>query len=56
MMAKLSLDSLIHTFYFSIEVNIELIPLDISPIVRFHRDVMAPKISSSYLKFIVIVD
>jgi hypothetical protein len=40
MMEKLSLDCLIHTFHFSVEVNIELIPLELSLIVRCHRDVI----------------
>jgi hypothetical protein len=40
MMANLSLDCLIHTLHFSIEVNIELIPLELSLIIRCHRDVI----------------
>jgi hypothetical protein len=40
MMAKLLLDCLIHTFDFSIEVNIEIIPLELSLFVIFHRDVI----------------
>jgi hypothetical protein len=39
-MAKFSLDCLIHIFHFSIEVNIEFIPLELSLIVKFHRDII----------------
>jgi hypothetical protein len=38
-MAKFSLDFLIHTFHFSIEVNVDFIPLELSLIVKCHRDV-----------------
>jgi hypothetical protein len=40
MMEKLSIDFFIHTFHFSVEVNIELIPLELPLIVRCHRDVI----------------
>jgi hypothetical protein len=40
MMANLSLDCFIHTFHFFVEFNIELIPLELSLIVRSHRDVI----------------
>jgi hypothetical protein len=33
-MVKFPLDSLIHTFHFAIEVNIDFIPLDLSLIVK----------------------
>jgi hypothetical protein len=39
-MAKFSLDCLIHTFHFVIEVNIEFIPLELSFIVKCHRDII----------------
>jgi hypothetical protein len=39
-MAKFSLDCLIHTFHFAIEVNIEFIPLELSLIVKCHRDII----------------
>jgi hypothetical protein len=39
-MAKFSLDCLIHTFHFSIEINVEFIPLEFSFVVKCHRDII----------------
>jgi hypothetical protein len=48
-MAKLLLDFLIHTFHFSVEVNIELIPIELSLIIRCHRDVIRHQIHNDHL-------
>jgi hypothetical protein len=39
-MAKFSLGCLIHTFHFAIEISIELIPLELSFVVKCHRDII----------------
>jgi hypothetical protein len=39
-MAKFSLDCLIHTFHFAIEISVELIPLELSFVVKCHRDII----------------
>jgi hypothetical protein len=39
-MAKLSLDCLIHTFHFAIEISVELIPQEFSFIVKYHQDII----------------
>ena len=39
-MAKFSLDCLLYTFHFSIEISIELIPLELSFVVKCHQDII----------------
>jgi hypothetical protein len=52
MMEKLSLDFLIHAFHFSVEVNIELIPLELSLIVTCHHDVIRHRRHNHHLSII----